>query len=146
MSATDIRPSGRIAAAWFLAASLAVCSAGAENRPQREDYTRSFQKSLTLTRGQSVRLEHRHGDIVVRTHPQNEVRVDASIRVSASSREDAAAFGDQIQIQVDQAATGASIRTVYPEMRNDSFFGLRRRNISFSVNYEVMMPESSPLA
>src|SRR5262245_47045439 len=103
MTATDIRPAGRLAAACLLVASFALAKPGAENRPQREDYTRSFQKSLTLGRGQSVRLEHRHGDIVVRTHPQNEVRIDASIRVSASSRDDAAAFGDQIQIQVDQA-------------------------------------------
>ena len=61
----------------------------------------------------------------------------------APEKEEANRFGEQIQIQVEQSAMSVSIRTSYPEGQADSFFS--RRNISYSVNYEILMPESSPL-
>lgn len=134
-----------------LAAAAAVLLAGspafsAAAGPQREEFTRTFQRSVTLEPGKAVRIEHRHGDVTIRAHGGREVRIDASIRVSAATQADAQAFGGQIQIQVEQGAAALEIRTVYPERRDNSFLGFGRRSISYSVNYEIVVPEAAPLA
>ncbi len=50
----------------------------------REEYTRTFDKTLTLRPGEKLYLEHRLGDITIRTHSQPEVVIHAEIKVSAS--------------------------------------------------------------
>jgi hypothetical protein len=71
------------------------------------------------------------------------MKLQASIRVSAPDKEAATQFGNQIQILVEQTAAGVSIRTQYPQENSSLFSG--RRNISFSVNYDLLMPADSPL-
>ena len=51
----------------------------------REEYSRNFDKTVTLAGGQSVRVEHRMGNVNLRTHAGRDVVVHASIRVSASN-------------------------------------------------------------
>src|SRR5206468_3330849 len=128
---------------WVAAVFLFVVFSIAAGGEQRQEYTRNFQKTVSWQRGQGVRIDHRNGDITVRTHGLSDVRIDASIRVSAPDKEEATRFGEQIQIQVEEGAASVSIRTSYPERRADSYFS--RNNISYSVNYEILMPESSPL-
>lgn len=127
----------------ILGAALATAPALAANSPDREDFTRDFQKSLTLPPGQAVRLDHQHGNVTVRTHGARELKLQASIRVSASDKQEAEQFGNQIQILVDQTAAGVSVRTQYPQESNRLFSN--RPNISFSVNYDLLMPADSPL-
>ena len=98
----------------ILGAALATTPALATDQPDREDFTRDFQKSLTVPQGQAVRLDHRHGNITVRTHAERELKLQASIRVSASDKQEAAQFGNQIEILVDHTAAGVSVRTQIP--------------------------------
>jgi hypothetical protein len=108
----------------------------------REEYTRNFDKSFTLHAGQSVRVEHRMGEIVIHTHPQMELIIHAEIRVSASDQSRAREFADKIEILAEPYQSEYSIRTHYPE-NPSSFFGFNR--VSYSVRYEITMPESAPL-
>jgi hypothetical protein len=126
-----------------LLCTLSVLPASAASPADREDFTRDFRKTLTLPPGQAVRVDHRQGNIIVRAHAKRELNLQASIRVSAPNRDDAARFGDQVQIAVDQSASGVVIRTQYPEERSGLFSN--RRNVSFSVNYDLAIPEDSPL-
>ena len=52
----------------------------------REEVRRSFQKSVALRPGQRLSMEHRNGDIRVRTHAEPRLALEATIRVSAPSR------------------------------------------------------------
>ena len=70
----------------FLGMVLIAGQALASNQPDREDFTRDFQKSLTVPTGQAVRLDHRQGNVTVRTHAQRELQLQASIRVSAPDK------------------------------------------------------------
>ena len=133
----------QVTASLILGAALMTSQALATNQPDREEFTRDFQKNLTLPAGQAVRLEHRQGNVTVRTHAQRDLQLQASIRVSAPDKQEAAQFGNQIQILVDQTAAGVSIRTQYPQESSGLFSG--RRNISFSVNYDLLMPADSAL-
>ncbi len=110
---------------------------------QREEFRRDFQKTVPLAAGQSLRLDHRNGDILIHTHTLPEVQIKATIRVSASSKEDAASYGNQITIDVQQTPESVVVRTQYPERQGSFLFG--RRNISYAVDYGVAMPETSPL-
>ncbi len=106
----------------------------------REEYTRTFDKSLSVQSGQKIWLEHKFGDIVIRTHTQQEVVVHADVRVSASDSDSAKQYAGRVEILVTPGAE-LSIRTRYPD--TEKSFG--RRDVSFSVRYEVTVPETSPL-
>lgn len=116
----------------------------------REEYSRRFDKTLPLSAGARVYLEHSLGDIVVHTHPQPEVVIHADIRVSASSTEQAKSFADRVEIIVEPSASELSIRTRYPEhsgphgvFGNGGFQFMH--NISYYVHYDVTIPETAPL-
>jgi hypothetical protein len=120
----------------FLGLALTLSAFG------REDYTRNFDKTVTLRQGQGVLVEHRMGDIVFRTHPQLDLTIHAEIHVSAGDRTRAEEFAGKIEILTEPYQSEFSIRTRYPET-SSSFFGFN--NISYSVHYELTIPESSPL-
>ena len=40
----------------------------------RDEYSRNFDKTVTLANGQSVRVEHRMGNVNLRTHAGRDVR------------------------------------------------------------------------
>ena len=105
----------------------------------REEYKRDFQKAVALPGGRSLRVEHSLGSVNVRTQAKNEVAVQAAIRCSADSMENARRYCDQVQIRVEEGASGVTIRTEYP--RNGNW----PRNMSYSANLEIQMPETAPL-
>ncbi len=108
----------------------------------REEYTRTFDRTVPMHAGERVFLEHRLGDIVVRTHPQSNVIVHAEIRVSGPDSNEAKTFADRIEILIEPSTSQVSIRTRYPE-RPSSFLGLH--NISYFVRYDLTIPETAPL-
>ena len=109
----------------------------------RDEYSRTFDKTAALASGQGVRVEHRMGNVNLRTHAGRDVVVHASIRVSASNEAEAKRVAEQIRIEVAPAGSALVIRTAYPKEERDGFFGFH--NLSYSVNLEITMPETAPL-
>ena len=120
-----------------LLVGLAVASHGFA----RDEYTRTFDKTVILRSGQRVSLEHKLGDIVIRTHPQQDLVIHADIRVSAADTNQAKQFADRLEILVEPSRSEVSIRTRYPQTPS-SIFG---HNVSYSVRYEITIPEAAPL-
>ena len=89
----------------------------------RNEYSRNFDKTVTLASGQGVRLEHRMGNVNLRTHAGRDVVVHASIRVSASNDTEAKRVAEQIRIEVAPAGSALVIRTEYPKEEHGGFFG-----------------------
>src|SRR5216683_4049731 len=110
--------------------------------PGQEQVTRDFQKTLSLGAGQSFRIEHKFGEIRIHGESSRELKISATIRAQADSREQAQTFADKVQIEVRQTAQGVEVRTNYPE-ENRNWFG--RKNASYSVDYEIAMPSDAPL-
>ena len=119
-----------------LTCSILACGTAAHAVEQRQEATRSFDRTIGVTSGQMLRLENRHGDVRISTHARPELRVQATIRVSAPSHTDAAEFVDRIDIEVAEAPSAITVRTRYPEQPRGT-----RRNLSYSVDYTVVMPE-----
>jgi hypothetical protein len=109
----------------------------------REDYTRNFDKTVSLQAGQRLRIEHKFGDVTVHTNSKPELVVHAVIRVSASDSNEAKHYSESVRINVEPAGSEMLVETVYPKQENNN--GLFGRNISYSVSYDILMPESSPL-
>jgi hypothetical protein len=120
---------------------LAIALTLALNSSAREEFTRNFDKTLSLRPGEAVLLEHKLGNIAIHTHSSQEIVIHAQIRVSAPDTAQAREFAGRVEILLEPAASLA-IRTRYPE-RPESMFG--SHNISFSVHYDVTLPENSPL-
>jgi hypothetical protein len=135
------RRAARLVAAACLLAAATVPAFAARNWPQ-DTVTRDFNKTLTLNSGQSVRIEHKFGEIKVHGEAGREVKIYASIRAQASSHDEAQSFADKIQIIVEQDSSGISIRTVYPDEK--SWFHSSKHS-SWSVSYDVGMPSDAPL-
>ncbi len=110
----------------------------------RDEYTRHFDKTLSIRSGARVMIENKFGDISIHTHPQQDVDIHADIRVSASDSNQAKQYADRVEILVEPSSE-LSIRTRYPETQT-SVLGMHWSNVSFSVHYELTIPESSPLS
>ena len=125
------------------AATLLVMSATARAAsPGQQQVTRDFQKTLSLPPGQSFRIENKFGEVRIHGESSREVKISATIRTQADSREQAQSFADKVQIEVQQTAQGVEVRTHYPE-ENRNWFG--RKNASYSVDYDIAMPSDAPL-
>jgi len=133
------RLAGGIAAVLLLTAFPALASG---TWPQ-DEVTRNFDKTLTLGAGQSVRVEHKFGEIKVHGESGREVKISAVIRAQASSHEEAESFAQKIQIEVQQTGEGISIRTIYPSEEN-KWFHISKHS-SWSVNYDIAVPTDTPL-
>ena len=110
--------------------------------PERDEFKRTFEKTVPLRSGQRLRIEHSNGRVQIRTRREPQVSISAVIRVSSSDREGAQQFSEQIQIGVEESPAGVSVVTRYPE-KKWSFTG--RGFVSYSVDYDIVMPETAPL-
>ena len=111
--------------------------------PGQEQVTRDFQKTLSLPAGQSFRIENKFGEVRIHGDAGREVKISATIRAQADSREQAQSFADKVQIDVQQTAQGVEVRTNYPETTRN-WFG--RKNASYSVDYDIAIPADAPLS
>src|SRR5262245_26165705 len=102
----------------------------------REEVRRDFAKTVGLPAGRSLRVEHRHGRLSVKTHNRNEAQIHATIRCSAPTANEAQSCANRIQVLVQESATGVLVRTDYPQ---------NLRNVSFSVECDITMPDTAPL-
>jgi DUF4097 and DUF4098 domain-containing protein YvlB len=137
-----VRPAG-------IAMMTAVCvltHAAAHAGEQRDEVTRSFDRTVTVTGTPTLSVEHSLGDLRVRAHARNELRIHATIHVSSDQRSAASALADQIEITVQELAATVSIATRYPDaLVRQSLRGPRTRNVSFSVDYDLVVPERMPV-
>jgi hypothetical protein len=109
----------------------------------QEQVSRDFKQTVTLGAGQSVRIEHKFGSIKLHGESGRDVKVSATIRAQASSREEAESFAQKIKIEVQQTGEGVRIKTIYPEAEKKWFHN--SRNSSWSVSYDIGMPSDSPI-
>ncbi len=117
-------------------------TAMAANRGQ-EEVSKDFQKTVALGAGQSVRIEHKFGEVRVHGESGRDVKISATIRVQASSHDEAESFAQKIQIDVQQTGEGVRIKTIYPD-EEKHWFQISRHS-SWSVSYDIGMPSDAPL-
>src|SRR6185436_3106902 len=120
-------------------AFILICATAAYGQG-RQEVRRDFQRTVTLGAGKSFRIESSFGNIRVRTQPQSQASINASIRCSADTEAEANSICDQIQIAVDDTASGVSVKTMYPGSLDRG-----RRNTGYGVDYDIALPDNTPL-
>lgn len=131
-----------IACAASLYATAPISMAAAD--PAQQEVSRDFQKTMTLPPGQSFRIESKFGEIRLHGESGRDLKISATIRVQANSHEEAESYAQKIQIEVEQAADGVRVRTVYPEEEKKWYIRVGK-NPSYSVNYDIALPSDAPL-
>lgn len=124
----------------MVVALVLAASVSAAAHDQRDEVKREFTKNVAWRSGQRVCVVHSMGGVNVRTHAANEVRLLVDMRGSADNRSEAEQFIQQIEIQVEETASGVCFRTKYPERH-----GHRRGSWSFSAKYDLTVPEGAAL-
>ncbi len=104
----------------------------------RQEYSRTVDRTIPLRSGQRVFIEHKFGQIDIHTNSGSSVAVHAEIKVSAGNAAEAKDLAGRIDIQIDPTSSDLIIRTHYPDR-------MQTHDTSFSVQYEITMPENSPL-
>jgi hypothetical protein len=122
---------------------LAACAAPLHASAAREESTREVRKDVRIAPAQPLRVEHSHGNVTLRAHARDELLVVARIRVSAARLDEATRFANEIRVEVQESPAGVLLRTVYPERPGGGW--LDSSELSFSVDYDLAMPERSPL-
>ena len=125
-----------------LLAALLLAVPAVSRADSREEISREVHKTLPLRAGQRLEVDHQNGDVRLRGVSGGELKVDAKIRVSSSDMDEAKKFADSISIQVESTASGALVRTRYPEGK--AFFGSRR--VSYAVDYDITLPEGAAVS
>src|SRR5438093_1254788 len=106
-------------------------------RSAREEAPRECSRTVPMRAAQAFHLEHQQGDGTISTHTLAEARIVAHIRVSAPTAAEAQAALQQVAIDVQETPAAIAVRTRYPDTRS--------RNVSYSVDYELTLPETAPL-
>src|SRR5215212_9292324 len=97
---------------WRVAAIALLFVSAVTARADNNDNRFELKFSRTLTyHGGKITLDNKFGDVVVRTGGGSQFNVKATIRSSDPD------FGQQIHIDVSDAAGGITVRTRYPESR-----------------------------
>jgi len=109
----------------------------------QETATREFQKTLPYTAGQTVSVESKFGEIRIHGSDSREVAISATIHSQAGSQGEAEKFAESVRIDVQQEASGISVRTVVPS--EPSFVIRIGRKNSYSVDYDIGVPEDAKL-
>jgi hypothetical protein len=110
----------------------------------RDEYTRRFDQKTSIPSGRRILIENKFGDVVVHGAPGHEVAVHADIRVSGADAGQAKEYADKVEIRIEPNSD-FSIRTRYPDSER-SVLGFRNSNISYSVRYDIAVPETSPIS
>src|SRR5260370_2394294 len=111
--------------------------------PGQEQVSRDFHQAVALGAGQSVRVDHKFGSVRLHGESGRDVKISATIRAQASSREEAESFAQKIKIEVQQTSEGVRIKTIYPEEEKKWFHS--SKNSSWSVSYDIGMPPDAPI-
>ncbi len=122
--------------------SFAVTQAAPAN-PGQEQVSRDFQKTLPLGPGASFQIENKFGEVRIHGESGREVKISATIRVQARSREEAETYAQKVQIDVQQVGDGVRVRTIYPDDEQKWFH--IGKNTSYSVNYDIAVPSDAQL-
>jgi hypothetical protein len=117
-----------VAVAALLVSAPARASRPASDRPDDQQQTEKFSKTVPLPQGGSLDLSNISGDIVITGGAGDQVVIDAVKR--GRTAEDL----KLVQIEVTATANRVEVRTQYPR---------ERRNVSASVDFTVRVPRGA---
>ena len=109
----------------------------------KADYqqTKSVNKKYKVAQSDKLTIDNKFGDVKITTWDKNELEVNITITVTASSEKEVLKRIDNIDVKIDESADEKSFKT---------YFVNEKKNISngkseISIDYEVKMPKTNNL-
>ncbi len=95
---------------------LAFCiiSCDIDNITKNDTYATPYSTTKSAQGVQELVIDNVDGDIEIKTHRNNEIEIDAEIRVTATSMEEAKDFSREVDIDISKDDDVLYIETVYP--------------------------------
>jgi hypothetical protein len=103
-----------------------------------EEVKRDFQRTVTIPVGRSFKLVNSFGNVLIRSQSGRSATIRASIECSADTNTEAQKICNDIQIFIQEENNGVTVNTDFPQ-------NTAGRNIGFRVNYDIAVPEDTPL-
>jgi len=108
----------------------------------------TFQKNITFESGGFLSLTNTNGDIEIISWEKNEVEIIAYKKVRAENRETAEKLMQKLEVEIQEGRDEIIVETRYPKSSHSGgvfnwLFG--KGNASFSVEYEIKVPENIDL-
>ena len=111
-------------------------------------YTKEFNKTVDFKSGGRIAVKNVNGRIDVTSWDKKSVKIEAEIKVKASSRRDADEILERVNILIEQRADELIIEPDFPKKNSgggfwDWVFGSRNNQVS--VNFKITVPKTSDL-
>lgn len=134
--------SALVAIAISFAASAAVLNPDLES-----EKSKTYSKSYAVGSGDKISLDNSFGEMKISTWSKNEIKVDVSITVKASTDEYAQKLIDVISIEDGKTGSEIFFKTHLNHNKNNREDGDKRegKNTSFKINYTVYLPTTVTL-
>ncbi len=118
----------------FRLLSIVLLVIAALSLQARDKFTSSFKKEFDVNRDATVEVNNSFGDIQCYTWSENKVKIEVLVEVYAEDEKEAKRVFDRIDVKIDGDKSRVREKT---DVNN-----IKGRNIKFSINVSVYLPES----
>ncbi|MEM9548263.1 MAG: hypothetical protein AAGA77_19935 [Bacteroidota bacterium] len=108
----------------------------------KEEFTREVHKTFDVSSGANLKVQNKHGDIVIETWDKNQIQIDVLLKVKSNNSEKAQKFLNEIDIDFSSSRSHVSAQTVYPDNNKSwwsNWFG-DNNNLDYEVHYTINAP------
>jgi hypothetical protein len=112
-----------------------------------EDFEKKkfINKSYTVTSNDRLSIDNSFGDVMISTWDKNEIQVNIEIQTEASTEEKAQKMLDEIEVTDERSGNRISFKTNVNRINDHGDHSKGRNNMSFHIDYTIMMPADNPL-
>ncbi len=114
----------------------------------KKEFSKVIKEEFSISADGNVYLENKYGDVNIKTWDNNQVQVEVTILVNASSEDAANKVFDRINIDMTNTSSSVSAVTTLEEAKSswNWWSGWSNNNEDdFKIHYEVMMPSTNHL-
>ena len=98
-----------------------------------------------MTSNDKLSIDNSFGDVSVSTWDKNEIQVNIEIETEASTDEKAQSMMDEIEVTDDRSGNLISFKTDVGKINDHGNHSKGKNNMSFHIDYTIMMPAVNPL-
>lgn len=111
----------------------------------RQEFTKAIKREFDITANGTTSISNTYGKVDIKTWNRNQVKIDVTIVVNASSESAAQKVFDRIDISFSNTATSVkAVTTIAPRERSFWSWG-GSDNSDFSINYDIYLPATNNL-
>jgi hypothetical protein len=106
---------------------------------------KNINKSYPVTSKDKLSIDNSFGDVLISTWDKNEIQVNIEIETQASTDEKAQKMMEEIEVTDDRSGDLISFKTDVGKMDDHGNHSKGKNNMSFHIDYTIMMPAINPL-